>query len=332
MNIRNGRELKHFAAERLDNSQNVRKILLIYSGLALGLSGLVTVVNYLLGLQMDGLTGLSNLGKRNMLSSFQSLTPIALSLFSMCLDVGFLAVMMRTARGQYVSEQTLRLGFDRFWVLLRCSLFKSLMYTGVLFVSVYLGIMLFMLSPLSDPAIEVLTPYLSEMSVLNGELVLDDAAYAQFSQAVWPAYLICGVLALACAGPMWYSYRMVNYIIVDKPGIGAMAALRESKQMMRRNRLSLLKLDVSLWWYYLGLLVAQVICYGDMILPLLGIPLPGNSDVWYFVFLAAYLLTLFAVYYFLRGRAEVTYALAYDSIKPEEKKDSGVVLGNIFQM
>ena len=31
-------------------------------------------------------------------------------------------------------------------------------------------------------------------------------------------------------------------------------------------------------------------------------------------------------------RVEVTYALAYDAVKPEEPKDNGVVLGNIFQM
>ena len=40
----------------------------------------------------------------------------------------------------------------------------------------------------------------------------------------------------------------------------------------------------------------------------------------------------FAAYYFLRNRMEVTYALFYDGVKPEEKQETGVVLGNIFQM
>ena len=332
MNIRNRRELKNFAAGRLENARDIRKIVLIYAAWTLGLSALVTVVNYLLGLQMDSLSGLSSFSKRTMLSTIQSMTPVALSLFTMCLETGYLAVMLRIARGQYVSEQTLRLGFERFWTLLRCSVLKGLLYTAALSLSVYLGIMVFMLLPISDPAVEVLAPYLSEMSVLSGELVLDDAAYAQFAQAVWPAYVICGIFFVAVGGPMWYSYRMVNYVIIDKPALGALAALRESKYMMRHNRVSLLKLDVSYWGYYLVIFLAQAVCYGDVLLPLLGIELPGNANIWYFVFMAAYLAVLFAAYHFLRSKVEVGYALAYDSVKPEEKKTDGVVLGNIFQM
>lgn len=332
MNIRDRKQLKNLASGRLENVRSLSKILLIYSALLLGLTGFTTLVNYLLDLQMEGLTGLSSFSKRTMLSSIQSMIPIALSLFTMCLEVGYLAVMLRIARGQYTSEQTLRLGFDRFWVLLRCSILMGFRYAATLFLSVYIGILLFMVLPVSEPAMEILAPYLSEMSVLSGELVLDEAAYAQFAQAVWPAYVICGVIFAVAAVPLWYSYRMVNYIIIDKPGMGALMAMRESRQMMRRNRIAMLKLDMSFWWYYLALLTAQAVCYGDLILPMLGISLPGNSEMWYFVFMAVYLAALFAIYYFLRSKVEVSYALAYDSLKPEEPKDNGVVLGNIFQM
>ena len=332
MNIRDRREIKNCASGRLENARGLSKILLIYSGLALGLSALGTVASYVLGQQINQLSGLSSFSTRTMLSTMQSMIPFALSLFTMCLETGFLAVMLRVARGQYVSEQTLRLGFDRFWQLLRCSLFMGFRYMATLFLSVYFGIMLFMMLPVSEPAVAVLAPYLEEASILSGEILMDDASYAQFAQAVWPAYVICGVIFAAAAVPMWYSYRMTSYIIIDKPGMGALMVMRESKQMMRKNRISLLKLDLSFWWYYLVLLAAQAVCYGDVILPMLGIPLPGNDDVWYFVFMAVYLAILFAAYYFLRSRMEVSYALAYDALKPEEKKDSGVVLGNIFQM
>ena len=332
MNIRNRGELKHFAAGRLENVQTLSKILLIYSGLVLGLSGLSTLVSYLLDLQIDSLTGLSSFGKRTTLSSIRSMLPIALSMFTMCLETGFLASMLRIARGQYTSEQTLRLGFDRFWVLLRCSIFMGFRFAAILFLSIYFGVMLFMTLPISQPAMAVLSPYLSEMSVLSGELVLEDAVYAQFSQAVWPVYLICGGIFAIAAIPLWYSYRMARYIIIDKPGMGALMVMRESRQMMRKNRMALLKLDISFWWYYLAIFGAHLVGYGDMILPLLGIKLPGSSEIWYFVFMAAYLAVLFAVYYFLRSKVEVSYALAYDSLKPEEPKDNGVLLGNIFQM
>lgn len=332
MNLNNRGQLRAFASERVANVRNLSKIVLIYAGLVLGLSGLATVVNYVLGLQMENLTGLSSFGKRTTLSSIRSLIPMALSVITMCLETGYLAVMLRIARGQYASEQTLRLGFDRFWQLLRLSIFKAIRYGMVIFLSIYAGVMLFMTLPLSRPAMAVLEPYLAGMSALSGEIVLEEAAYAQFAQAVWPAYVICGIIIAVAVVPMWYSYRMCSYIVIDKPGMGALMVMRESKQMMRKNRVSLLKLDLGFWWYYLALFAAQSIAYGDVLLPMLGVELPGNGNVWYFVFMVAYLGALFAVYYFLRSRVEVAYGLAYDCIRPEEPKDNGVVLGNIFQM
>lgn len=332
MNIRNRRELKQFASGRLENARPVKKILLIYAAASLGISALVTVVSYVLGLQVENLGGLSNMGKKNFLSSLQSILPFAANLVTMCLELGLLAAMLRVARGQYVSEQTLRLGFDRFWVLLRCNLMKILIYAGMLFVSIYAGVMIYMITPLSNAAMAVLEPYLSSASLLSGTLTLDEVGYAQLAAAVWPAYLICAVIFAVLALPRMYAYRMADYILIDKPGMGAMAALRSSKQMMRGNRGALVKLDLSFWWYYLVLGLANVLLYGDLLLTGFGVTLPGNGDVWYFIFYAAYLAALLGVYCLLRGKAEVTYALVYDSLKPEEPKPEGVVLGNIFQM
>ena len=102
--------------------------------------------------------------------------------------------------------------------------------------------------------------------------------------------------------------------------------------MMRRNRISLFKLDVSMWWYYAALTLASVLGYGDAILPLLGVELPFSADEGYFLFYALYLAASAGVYYLMLDRVDVTYALAYDTLKPEEPKNEGVVLGNIFQM
>lgn len=332
MNIRNTRELKRFAAERLEHGRNTKRIVLIYAALSIGLSGLVTVVNYLLGLQVNQMGGLSQIGARTFLSTLQSVLPLVQSVVNLCLSVGFLAATLRIARGQYVSPQTLRLGFDRFWVLLRSTVLQGLIYTGVIFAGVYAGIMIYMLTPMSRSAMELLLPYVADVSILDSSIVLDEAVYAQFAQIIWPAYLICGIILAVLALPIAYSYRMVNYVIIDKPAMGAVAALRESKQMMRGNRLQLFKLDVSLWWYYAATMLATVVGYGDLFLPLFGITLPWSEDVSYFLFYGLYLALLFVIYYFLLDRLQVTYALAYDTLKPEEKQDSGVVLGNIFQM
>jgi uncharacterized membrane protein len=132
--------------------------------------------------------------------------------------------------------------------------------------------------------------------------------------------------------PLSFWFRMVNYVIIDKPGMGAIAALRESRKMMRGNCLKLLKLDLSFFWYYAALAAVTAIGNADLWLPMFGVTLPMSADVAYFVFYAVFLVLQFGIYYFLRNRVEVSYALAYDAVKPEEPKDTGVVLGNIFQM
>jgi len=332
MNLRNLRQIRQFASERVQQSPSQKQIVLIYAALALGLTALVTVVSHVLGLMMDNFGGLSNLGKRNLLSSVQSMLPMVQSLLSMCLNVGYLAAILRIARGMYTSPQTLRLGFDRFWLLLRCGIFKGLIMSAVTFVSLYFGVVIYMLTPFSQRAVEIIAPLLDQMSMLNTELVIDDATYALLMEAMVPAFAICGILLLILGLPVFYNYRMTDYVIIDKPAAGALAVLRESKRMMRGNRLQLLKLDVSLWWYYLAGVAAMVLGYGDMLLPMLGLELPISETVAFFGFYVLYLAASFAIHIFLRNRVEVCYALAYDAVKPEEKQDSGVVLGNIFQM
>ena len=59
---------------------------------------------------------------------------------------------------------------------------------------------------------------------------------------------------------------------------------------------------------------------------------PVPETVAFFGFYLLYMAASFCVHYFLRNKAEVSYALAYDAVKPEEKQSGGVVLGNIFQM
>ena len=77
---------------------------------------------------------------------------------------------------------------------------------------------------------------------------------------------------------------------------------------------------------------SAAVAYGDQLLPALGVTFPLSDTAAYFVFLGVYLAVIFVIYYFLRSRVEVTYALAYDSLRPREPENKGAVLGNIFQM
>ena len=330
MDIRNTRQLKEFSAERLANAREGQKIILYFSLITIAVLAVATAVSYVLSQQIAKTGGLGSLGIRSALTTAQTLLPIAQAVFLMCLTLGYLSAMLRIARGQYASPNGMRLGFDRFWVLLRCTLLKGLIFGGVAMASLYVAMMIYMMTPLSNSAVDILMPLVKNAGTSG--ILLDDATYAQLMDATMPAMGIFGVLFLVLVAPVFYRYRMADYLIIDRPATGALAALRDSRMMTKGNRWNLFRLDLSMWWYYAAVLVSTAIGYGDQLLPALGITLSFSDTVSYFLFLGAYLAATFAVYYFLRNRVEVTYALAYDSIRPQDPENNGAVLGNIFQM
>ena len=330
MDIRNTRQLKEFSAGRLANAREGQKIILYFSLITIAVTALANVASYILSQQIAKTGGLGSMGVRSALTTVQTLLPFVQAVFLMCLTLGYLSAMLRIARGQYASPNGMRLGFDRFWVLLRCTLLKGLIFGGAAAASLYVAMMIYMMTPLSNAAVDILMPLVKNAGASG--IALDDATYAQLMSATAPAMVIFGVLFLALAAPLFYRYRMTDYLIIDRPGTGALAALRDSRMMMKGNRWNLFRLDLSMWWYYAAVLVSAAVAYGDQLLPALGISLPFSDTAAYFVFFGVYLAVIFAVYYFLRNRVEVTYALAYDSLRPQEPENKGAVLGNIFQM
>ena len=330
MDIRNTRQLKDFSAGRLANARDGQKIILYFSLITIVATALANVAGYVLSQQIAKTGGLGSMGVRSALTTAQTLLPLVQAGFLMCLTLGYLATMLRIARGQYASPNGMRLGFDRFWVLLRCTLLKGLIFGGAAAASLYVAMMIYMMTPLSNSAVDILMPLVKNAGTSG--ILLDDATYAQLMDAMMPATVLSGVLSLALAAPVFYRYRMADYLIIDRPAIGALAALRDSRVMTKGNRWNLFRLDLSMWWYYAAMLVSIAVNYGDQLLPDLGITLPFSDTVAYFLFFGVYLAVTFVIFYFLRNRVEVTYALAYDSLRPREPENNGAVLGNIFQM
>ncbi len=329
--------LKNTADRRLESARETGKIVLIYTGILTAVAAVTTLMQYALEKGISQTGGLQNMGVRSVLSTVSTLLPMAQFLILTCLGLGFTAAMLRTARGQYASPRTLKAGVERFWVLLRSTLLQGILYLGIGMGSSYLTILIFVLSPLSDAAAERLMPLLTASGERNGGVPVIDAAMEDaMLEALGPMVPVFLVIFLAVflglSLPMMYRYRMVDYLILDRPGIGALAALRESRFLMRGNRFRLFRLDLSFWWYYGLSMLAAVICYGDVLMGIFGIPTPFDPDVGYFLFYGAYLAVNFAVYYFFAARVECTYAAAYDSLVPRQPPQQGAVLGNIFQM
>lgn len=332
MAIPSSRQLRENARQRLADAREPQKIVLIYAAILIGVSAVSTVAQYLLDNGISQTGGLRNLGLRSVLSTVSNVLPIVQSAILLCLGLGFTAAALGIARGQPVSPQTLKAGLGRFWPLLKCTLLQGAVFLAIGFGSFYLATAVYMFSPFSDGFFSIITPLLTDESILStGVPVLDEATSLALMDQMWPMLVIFLVIFLALAIPVTYRYRLVNYLILDRPGMGAFAALRTSGTMMKGSKRRFFRLDLGFWWYYALLGLASVVCYGDLVLSMLGVSLSSTAS--YFLFYAAYLAADFAIYWFFLNRVEVTYALAYDSLIPKESGASGgVVLGNIFDL
>lgn len=324
------RAIKADGHRALTRARDPQKVILAYAGIAVLLSALLTVSNGLLSNRIEGTGGLANFGVRSVLSTAQSILPMLQSVVLLCLEFGYLHAVLRLSRGQYADHTDLKVGFRRFGAILRLTLWQYFLMFGAVTILFYLSLQVFLLTPWADPLLDLLTPLVSEAGADAAEL-MDQAAMGQAYRTMIPLLIIYGIACCLVLIPILYRFRMATYVLLDDPRGRAFAALKTSVRIMKRNGFRLLKLDLSFWWYYLVLLLADVLAYGDVILPMLGVTLPFSDTVAYYLFFFVYLVMLFAIYYFLRNGVEVAYAKAYDAIR-DKPVDNGVVLGNIFDL
>ena len=323
MSIPSAKYLKKKASNRLQSGNDPKKVVLVYAGIVALSSLVVTVVQDLLDSRISQTGGIQNIGTRSMLTTADTVLTIAQLLLVMCLTLGYTGSMLRIARGQYASPNSLKAGGERIWVLLRTRLLQMLIMTAAAFALCFLVINVCLLTPLSNRVIAV-------MGTVSAEVLLaDDLALIGFYSAMLPIILI---YLVALVPLLWYfscTYRMVDYLLIDRPQLGAFGALRESRRMMQGNMKMMLRVDLSFWWYYLLQALVSVLIYLNMVLALFAIGLPPAVLYWGTVVL--YLAADFALRYFFSNKVAVTYALFYDSLCPKQEQ-SGAVLGNIFQM
>ena len=314
----------------LRRANDPRKVILAYAGITVLLSALLTLANALLSDRIAGTGGLANFGIRSILSTAQSVLPMIQSVALLCLEFGYLHAILRISRGQYADHTDLKVGFHRFGAIIRLTMWQYFLIFSVTMMLFYLSMQIFILTPWADPLLDLLTPLVTEAGA-NAAALMDEAMMDQALRLMIPMLVIYGIVCCVVLIPILYGFRMATYVLLDDPNGRAFAALRTSKQMMRRNKFRLFKLDLSFWWYYGLVALATAISYGDAILPMLGIQLPFNETIGFYLFYFLYLAMLFAIYYFLRNPMAVAYAKAYDSLR-EKPADNGVVLGNIFDL
>lgn len=323
MSIPSAKYLKKKASNRLQSGNDPKKVVLVYAGIVALSSLVVTVVQDLLDSQISQTGGIQNIGTRSMLTTADTVLTIAQLLLVMCLTLGYTGSMLRIARGQYASPNSLKAGGERIWVLLRTRLLQMLIMTAAAFALCFLVVNVCLLTPLSNRVIAVMGTVSAEELLSNGLALI--ALYS----AMLPIILI---YLVALVPLLWYfscTYRMVDYLLIDRPQLGAFGVLRESRRMMQGNMKMMFRVDLSFWWYYLLQALVSVLIYLNMVLAPFAIGLPPEVLYWGTVVL--YLAADFALRYFFSNKVAVTYALFYDSLCPKQEQSSAV-LGNIFQM
>lgn len=332
MNLKNPRAIRTAARESLAVQSDHPKVALVYAGFSALLSLAVTIISYILAQQIDRMTGLSNMGTRAVLSTVRSVLPVAQLIFLLGWELSYLMCALGFARRRTMDLRNLKDGFTRFGAILRAKILMALVYLGMAIVAMYLSSFIFMALPVSRAFFELMMPLMDSVTVLNPAIVIDDATLAAATEAMWPAFVIFGVVFVVMALPTVYGFRMVSFCIADNGATGALGAMRASRAMMKGRKLDLFRLDLSFWWFFLLEGLISVIAYLDMILPLIGVSLPLPETVSYYGFYVLSLGSQVALYWAFLNRVSVSRAVFYDAVRPQPVNNGGVTLGNIFDL
>lgn len=322
MDIRDRKGLKAAAEQALTCAPNHKKVLLIWAGVNTVLPLLASVISLILNSQISNTAGLSGIGLRSVLSTAQSALYLSISLLMPFWTLGYTAATLGFARKQPVEPATLLEGFRRFGSVLGVTLLKALICAAVCIPCFYAGILILSLTPLANPIYDILES--SEQFLQSG--MLDESTLLSAMEAMMPMFTVCGVICCGVLIPVLYRLRLAELRVMDTPRCGAVYAIQESRHLMHRNRMQLFLLDLSFWWFYLLQYLLTALCYGDVLLPRLGVSFPFSDDVAYFVFYIAGLLGQLLLLYCFGNKVQTTYALFYDALRTPPKEENTITL------
>lgn len=291
------------------------KLALIHTAASAGLALLIAALSFYLDLQIADTGGLSGIGTRSILETIQVFLQMANVLLLPFWEMGILWAFLCVGRHWEMGPKSLLAGFHRFGPILRGKLLQAMMLTGTAFIGCYVGTFLFSVTPLSNAFYEAAQPYMAQ-GVLDYAVMMEDEAVMAAILWALPFMVVCMAIFTI---PLYYRLRMMDYVLLDQPEKGAFFAMRASKIMMRGKRWSLFKLDLSFWWFYALEMIISLVCYGDVLLPALGVDLGMSADAAFFAFYALALLCQVGLYAWQKPKLLTTYGLFYGAVLPKEE-------------
>lgn len=294
-----------------------RRMLMVHIGIVLGASLGVNLLLELIGL----LGGSGSMEKQAAIETAQTILPMVITIAQLYWVAGLQQAAMERLIDHPVGFVDLTAGFGRWKPITTSTIFIGLQYFGRAFIATFLAELILGLTPyakiLEDAAMQM---------VENPELDLF-AVLGERSMEVLGVYMgLILVITVALVLPLYYRYRMVNYILLQQPEVGGMQAMFFSKVMTFGHRMELFKLDLSFWWYYLINALASAAVVGDLVLIACGVrlPLPALAVQWIFMLLSAILQ--FAAFMWGRPKMELAFAQAYRDLSVPREMPGGDVV------
>lgn len=316
--------LRKAKARWAQNAAQNRRVVLLHAVPALLLPLIVMAINLFLDTQLDGTGGLSGIGLRSTLQTVQTVLSTGISLLLPFWQLGLIFTAMRINAGNTAESHNLFEGFRRWGGALRLQLCRDFRYILKMVGGIFLGSLLFSATPLSNGLVETITAINEDPSPANltgEELMALLQARISIGDLI-TLYLLCTAGALIMVVPLFYKYRLSDYVLLTEDTPRALASLYESSRLMHGNRMRLFRLDLHLWWYFLLAFLSAFVSYGDLLLPLLGISLPVSPNMAAAIFAFISAILQFLLYYFFRGQIETTYACFYESLKLSKKEEA----------
>lgn len=300
-----------------------RRLVLVYCAvvavLTLGSNGL----NLLLDSGIAGTGGLGGLQLRSVLQTVKSMLGYANMIFTPFWSAGFLFAMLAMVRGRAPRVRDLTGGLRCFGRVLGYQAFEFLMLVALVTVSVNLAAVIFTMSNWGAEFAEKLMPLLADPGLLlaDGTLNMDMIPADVMMAGMIPLTILSLVIFLPVYLYVTYCFRMALYLVVEG-NVGGVRAHFESARLLRGCKRQILKLDLQFWWYYALAGLAMVAGYLDVILGMVGVQLPINGTVLYFLTLAVYCILEFALSLWKKCEVDGTYVLAFEAIAHPETEEA----------
>lgn len=310
MNIK---DIKSQARQALSGaSYSPGKLALLHTGVLLLANALALLLTQI-AMDYQGSAGLGGMGTAGLLQTAATVVRVLVNILQPFWAAGFLWAAMNMVWNQPTDPRTLLEGFRRWMPLLRLTFLRELLMVAAAFLLMYPALMVFMMTPWAKPLAE-LTAALAATPGMT-QAAMEEAMYsnAMIDAAMPFALFYLGALVLVWL-PMFYRLRLADYLVLRGCN-RTMLALMLSWRLTKKRCMSLVKLDLSFWWYHLAGLVLTAVLYGDSLLPLLGVEMNASALLW--LCFGLYALGTLGLRYAALGYVENANVLAYRSLEPK---------------